>query len=45
MDGSRTGRVERENILYVGRKKLHRKENAERKAERGDPYGSEERGT
>lgn len=44
MDGSRTGRVERESILHIGRKKLHRKENAERKAGRGDPYGSEEGG-
>lgn len=42
MGGSRTGRGERENILYIGRKKLHRKENAERKAERRDLYGSEE---
>lgn len=44
MDGSRTERVERESILHIGRKKLHRKENAERKAERGNPYGSEEGG-
>lgn len=44
MDGSRTGRGEGKSILHIGRKKLHRKENPERKAERGDPYASEEGG-
>lgn len=44
MDGPRTGRAETESILHIGRKKLHRNENAERKAERGDPRGREEGG-
>jgi len=44
MDGSRTTRGERESIFHIGCQKLHRKENVERRAERGDPYGSEEGG-
>lgn len=37
-------RTERERVLRTGRENLHRKEHAERKAERGDPCGDEEGG-
>lgn len=38
------GRAQRERVMRAGRENLHRRERAERKAERGDPCGAEEGG-